>query len=213
MAKAQARTRTRTRSRKRRLKPKHKVVSEEDREVELARIEEERFQAEEERRKMGLRGNDEFVERLLTFVQAGNSDNAVAYLSDITPATLHTWLREGELDRNDTFKSRFFSRYQKARALAEHRNLLVIQQGRSNWQASAWFLERRAPKDYGRKLAVGGDSDAPPISHEHEFDEDELDEQGAMAAMRLIVNRQDKKKRKTGMVGKGSGDGSSKSKS
>jgi hypothetical protein len=49
----------------------------------------------------------------------------------------------------------FWQEVTKALHLAERRALRVIQSGPKNWQASAWYLERTRPKDYGKQEDKG----------------------------------------------------------
>lgn len=57
----------------------------------------------------------------------------------------------------------------KARAMAEVRNLTVIQQASSeNWQAAAWWLERTMPDKFGRRdrMSLEGAKEGSPVSVE-----------------------------------------------
>lgn len=46
----------------------------------------------------------------------------------------------------------FFEAIKKAEAIAEARNVTIIQSAaKDSWQAAAWWLERKHPDEWGRK--------------------------------------------------------------
>lgn len=94
----------------------------------------------------------ETEQRIIDAVRAGNYIEVAATYAGISKQTLYAW-RESFPDFSDALE--------KALAEAEVRSLTAIQQaGRTHWQAHAWYLERRYPKRYGRRIEV---SQAPPI--------------------------------------------------
>lgn len=81
--------------------------------------------------------------RLLEALRAGNTRRAACHYAGITPETFSQWQRFSE----------FSAAVQKAEADAEVRHVAQIAQAAMSgtWQASAWWLERRRPDDYGRR--------------------------------------------------------------
>lgn len=93
------------------------------------------------------------VDALEQALTAGHSFRSACQLADIGETSFFRWMREGEVAPEGTLARHFWQRVKKASVAAVHRNLLIIQSAaRKNWQAAAWFLERRYPEDYGRKL-------------------------------------------------------------
>jgi len=74
----------------------------------------------------------------------------------IGETTFYEWLKdEGKPDISDTI-------IEKAEATAIIRNLTIIQlAAQKNWQAAAWFLERKDYKNWGRREQIGGIDDQP----------------------------------------------------
>lgn len=85
-------------------------------------------------------------------------------------ATNLMWEMDGPADFNPTewLFTLFSQRYKKAMSDAEAFHLQVIrgQAFAGVWQASAWWLERRMPEEYGRKdsMAVQGVEGGVPIT-------------------------------------------------
>lgn len=116
----------------------------------------------------------ETQDKIVTALKAGNYLETAAALSGIAISTLHTWLDKGRTARNlaavghepatphDAEYMDFLEAVEKARAEAEARSVVLVQQAaqKGTWQAAAWYLERTAPKRWGRKAEVeltGGD--------------------------------------------------------
>jgi hypothetical protein len=71
----------------------------------------------------------------------------------LTDHTFYRWMRQGKSDHTeDSVYIRFRKAVKKARAANIRRHIKNIRKhSESTWQASAWFLERRDPKNFGRK--------------------------------------------------------------
>lgn len=111
------------------------------------------------------RENPAIVEPLIQYIEAGNTYRNAVCLTGISEECFHRWMREGKEAPEGTVARRFYERCREASAKAEHRNLMVIQKGRSNWGASSWFLARRNPEEWGRKdsIKLSGDANNPLI--------------------------------------------------
>lgn len=81
---------------------------------------------------------------------AGNTRTTAARLAGIHPETLREWARKG--DEGDARFSAFSAMLRTKEALAEAESLKIIRDAAraGTWQAAAWFLERRAPAEWGR---------------------------------------------------------------
>ena len=110
--------------------------------------------------------NDDLQERLVKVIKAGNYiETASAYVG-ISKNTLYSWLRRGEAEKvrrekgekgkgSETKYIRFSDAIERALAEAEIRDVLKIDRAsESQWQASAWRLERKFPEKWGRKYEV-----------------------------------------------------------
>lgn len=83
------------------------------------------------------------VERICQFLKAGNTRKTSAIASGISEETFYTWMRD---------KLEFSESIKRAEEEAVARNVAIINKaGQTNWQASAWWLERRRKEDFGRQ--------------------------------------------------------------
>ena len=113
--------------------------------------------------KMGrtdLRTRKDVVKRVIDAILAGNTFNNAAALAGISDRTFYVWMADTD---PKPYKLRFIQQVKEAEAKCIHRNVMVIQQASiKNWQAAAWYLERRRHKDWGRIDRVEG-TDGDPI--------------------------------------------------
>ena len=93
-------------------------------------------------------------ERILELLSAGNFWHVAASAAGLSRTTVYNWIRQGRRDlRNglDTPEAQFAQEVEKADALGQiyHVNQ-ILRASETSWQASAWFLERKYPKLWGR---------------------------------------------------------------
>lgn len=90
---------------------------------------------------------DERTERLLSALRAGNTRRAAAAFAGVSDDTLERWEQR---------YADFAEAIKKAEASAEVQHVAIVAQAAQSgvWQASAWWLERRRPADYGRRERV-----------------------------------------------------------
>jgi len=94
----------------------------------------------------------ELVNELIKYIEAGNYQITACEAVGISKETFHQWLK----------KSDFADSIKKAESKAIIRNLTIIQfAAKKNWQAAAWFLERKDYKNWGRKEQIGGIDEQP----------------------------------------------------
>lgn len=94
----------------------------------------------------------ELIELTAELIRVGNYYKHVAQYLNISEETFYRWLREGEKAKNG-LKRQFYEAVKRAEAEAIARNLALIQKAaqEGNWQAAAWWLERKYPEEWGRK--------------------------------------------------------------
>ena len=107
--------------------------------------------------------------RILDALSAGNYMSTAAKFAGIGESTLYQWLDRGtvekerleydpsaEPDAEEQPYAEFLEAVQKARGVAEARNVALIQESakRGTWQAAAWWLERSFPARWGRRDLV-----------------------------------------------------------
>lgn len=97
----------------------------------------------------------ELIKEAYKLVAAGNYDKDVYPILGIDKSTWYRWLSEGETAKSG-LKKEFYDTVKKAEKDAIARNVALIQRAaqEGNWQAAAWWLERKYYEDWGRKDKV-----------------------------------------------------------
>jgi hypothetical protein len=102
------------------------------------------------------------VERICLAVSKGCTYELAAQAAGIDVRTFHDW--KARAAKGEEPFSQFLQELEKAEGLAAEKNLEIIGQAASGgaWQAAAWKLERRHPRDYGRHVhEITGKDDGP----------------------------------------------------
>jgi len=123
------------------------------------------------------------ITNLSNSVRSGAYLETAAAFAGIAAVTLREWLRKGARIRcdyeennvrpvgHDNLLYELSIEMEKSMAAAAMRHVLNIAKHAENeWTASAWWLERRYPDQWGRRnrLDIGGVEGAPPIRTEGE---------------------------------------------
>ncbi len=97
----------------------------------------------------------ELIKDAAKMVAAGNYIKDVYPILGIDESTWYRWLKEGERAKSG-IKREFYKAIKKAEKEAIARNVALIQRAaqEGNWQAAAWWLERKYFEDWGRKDKV-----------------------------------------------------------
>jgi hypothetical protein len=96
----------------------------------------------------------ELKEAICEAVRGGNYIETAAAMCGVSKQVLYTWMKAGARDE-DAAHVAFLDAVRKAQADAEGRNVaLIAKAGQTQWQASAWFLERSQPKKWGLRVRV-----------------------------------------------------------
>ncbi len=115
----------------------------------------------------------EIQKTLCAAIRAGATHEGAAAHVGIGTTTFYRWMDRGrteeeriadgaEPDPDETPYREIWESVKKAQADAEIRNISVIQNAAAGgtWQAAAWWLERRMPSRYARRVEVAG-TDTP----------------------------------------------------
>ena len=89
---------------------------------------------------------------LITHLSIGNNIETACELANIGTTTYFRWMQIGaEEDAPERYRE-FRERSTRARAEAEARNVVIVQQAaRTDWRAAAWYLERSKPDRWRRR--------------------------------------------------------------
>jgi len=108
----------------------------------------------------------ELQDRICQLISAGNYIKTACEASGISEQTFLNWKNWGEKKGHGLYFE-FFESVKRAEAIAIAKNVTVIQIASQNsWQAAAWWLERKYPKDWGRKEHPGptAKTDKAPVA-------------------------------------------------
>lgn len=99
---------------------------------------------------------------IVGWVKAGSYATEACAVAGIATVTYYDWLKRGA--RGEEPFAAFANAIKKAVAFAEARAAgRIVKAGQKNWQANAWYLERKHHGRWGRKdhMTMAGDADAP----------------------------------------------------
>ena len=92
----------------------------------------------------------EIIEEICGYIEKGNFNKDAAMLAGIGESTFYEWKDKPE----------FAEAIKKAESKCKNQCIQEIRRaGKEQWQATAWFLERKYPKEFGRKIL--GTEDEP----------------------------------------------------
>ena len=111
----------------------------------------------------------ETQEKIVSAIAEGNYLETAAAIGGVSATTFFRWLQEGE-QATAGLKRDFWEAVKKAEAEAEALRVSRISKAGKdgNWQADAWYLERRYPERWGKRIQqeITG-KDGGPMQHEH----------------------------------------------
>jgi transposase len=94
--------------------------------------------------------NDELQNQICELLRWGNYIETACAFCGITKKTLYEWMKLGNLEEQGIHRN-FLNAVNKAQAEAEMRDVQNIHNAaKTDWKASAWRLERKFPKKWGR---------------------------------------------------------------
>ena len=126
----------------------------------------------------------ETQEKIVNAIADGNYLETAAALGGVTYTTLWNWMKKGESASSGIYLE-FFEAVKRAEAEAESLRVSRIDKAgmEGNWQADAWYLERRYPDRWGRRVQEVTGKNGGPITVK---DESLTDEQRTERIARLL---------------------------
>ena len=98
---------------------------------------------------------DEIIDKICSAVRLGSYIETAAAFAGVPKSTFYDWLKSGAA-KQDPLCVKLSDTIEKALAESELRDINRIDKAaeKGAWQASAWRLERKFPKKWGRKEIV-----------------------------------------------------------
>lgn len=110
----------------------------------------------------------EVVGRLLNAISLGATYNHACMAAGISFDTFNNWRQGRGFDKTVTAdqKTEFLEALQKAEGVMVTNKLKLIDDAAKDgtWQAAAWLLERRHPRDYGRNIHEHTGPEGSPLT-------------------------------------------------
>ena len=98
-----------------------------------------------------LKLTDKLCDEICNDIKAGVPIKHASISHGITERTFYNWFERGKEAKSGKFRQ-FYDKIQEAKSVAiTLRARRIYKAGETNWQADAWWLERVAPKEFGRK--------------------------------------------------------------
>lgn len=96
----------------------------------------------------------ELQTRICEYIYSGSSKQDAALLCGITRKTLENWLERGKTEELGMYVD-FAEAVETALAAFKQTQIdLIATAAEKHWQAAAWLLERRFPREWGRREAL-----------------------------------------------------------
>lgn len=94
---------------------------------------------------------DKLCDEICNDIKAGVPIKHSAISHGITEVTFYNWYNQGKNAKSGA-KKQFYDKVEEAKSVAiTLRARRIYKAGEDNWQADAWWLERVAPNEFGRK--------------------------------------------------------------
>lgn len=119
--------------------------------------------------------SNELRDSLCEALRKGHYRETACALVGIHKDTFYEWIKKSENEERPDYEiyADFADAVKKAEAEAEDKALKVITDATPlNWQAGAWYLERKYPDRYGRRVAVDAN-----VNHSFEQLLDDIEEE------------------------------------
>ena len=96
--------------------------------------------------------NEKTIEIILKARESGLNQKECAEVAGINESTLYKWLNKGKKAKRGKYRD-FYNDFQMAKNKNKLFHLKKIHEAEA-WTASAWYLERVYPEEFGRKDRV-----------------------------------------------------------
>ena len=97
----------------------------------------------------------ELIDAICEDIAQGYSYDQAAQRNNIAASTFFRWMRLGKSADSEQIYKDLVARVTEASEFSEAEAIQLVRSAaivNRNWKASAWFLERRFPDKYGRRL-------------------------------------------------------------
>jgi transposase len=105
-------------------------------------------------------------------IREGNPHETAAGAAGIGKTAFYEWLKKGEeSEKNDKYK-KFYEAVKTAEAIAEALRIRRINKAglAGDWKADAWYLERRYPEKWGRRVISADVNHSGEVTERHEYE-------------------------------------------
>lgn len=108
----------------------------------------------------------ETQKKIVDAISEGNYLETAAAIGGVTYTTLNNWMKKGESTSSGAYVE-FLEAVKKAEAEAEALRVSRISKAgkEGNWQADAWYLERRYPDRWGKRVQEVTGKDGGPLEY------------------------------------------------
>ena len=107
---------------------------------------------------MASKINDEVIEVICTEIKRGVPLKYASEIAGVSAQTVSKWEKKGkeEDEESESIYRKFYDEYKRAKALAVAYRVENIRKvsDAGDWRASAWWLERIAHEEFGKKSVV-----------------------------------------------------------
>lgn len=107
---------------------------------------------------MSSKISEEIIESICLEIKRGVPFKYAAESVGITYATFNKWVKKGELEpeNSDSLYRMAYDEFNRAKALAIVLRVETLRKASEagDWRSSAWWLERVAPEEFGKKSVV-----------------------------------------------------------
>ncbi len=100
-----------------------------------------------------LKLNDEMIDKIAGIIASGNYVKTACDIVGIAETTYYDWMQKGKAGKKPYVK--LSEAIKKAEAVAEAKRVqTILEASEEQWQAAAWYLERRYPDRWGKKERI-----------------------------------------------------------
>lgn len=107
--------------------------------------------------------SEDLIETICTEIKRGVPYKYASRIAGVSEQTVYHWRKKGESEPedSDSLYRKLYDEFERAKALAvAYRVESIRKAGEVNWTASAWWLERVAHEDFGRKSVIDANVNA-----------------------------------------------------
>lgn len=116
------------------------------------------------------------INKIIKAIKEGSPHETAAHFAGISTSTFYGWMEKGA-NAKSGLHLEFYEKVKQAEAHAEAERVRRINKaGREgDWKADAWYLERRYPDKWGRRVISGDLNHSGEVTTRHEYDDPQND--------------------------------------